>query len=49
METKKDILQALEKLLNESIRLYETNNKGPYEAGRIDGIKWAIETINKGY
>ena len=48
METKKDILQALEKLLNESIRLYE-NNKGPYEAGRIDGVKWAIEIINKGY
>lgn len=43
--SKEIILKELDKLLQESIRLYEVNNKPAYEAGRIDGIKWAMETI----
>jgi len=44
-ETKKEILAELEKLLDEAVRLYEVNGRAPFEAGRVDGIKWAIEKI----
>lgn len=43
--TKQEILEALNEILEESIRLYNVNNKGAYESGRIDGVKWCIEKI----
>jgi hypothetical protein len=47
MDNKRDLIIILQDLLKESIRLYEANNRGAYEAGRIDGLKWAIEEISK--
>ena len=44
-ETKKEILDKLEDLLEETYRLYESNNRGAYESGQIGGVKWAIQVI----
>ena len=40
---KQEILKELQSILNESTRLYESNGRGAYEAGRIDGVKWCME------
>jgi len=44
---KQDLLKELQALLDESIRLYESNNRGAYEAGRVDGVKWCIEKVKE--
>ncbi len=44
---KEEVLETLNEILEESIRLYNVNNKGAYESGRIDGVKWCIEKINE--
>lgn len=46
---KQEAIELLQELLQESIRLYESNNMGAYESGRIDGVKWAIEKISEGW
>jgi len=43
--SKDQIILELGKILQESIRIYETNGHGTYEAGRIDGVKWCIEAV----
>lgn len=37
-------IKKLENLLEDAIRLYKENG-GDYEAGRVDGIKWALEIL----
>lgn len=44
---KEEVLKVLSEILNESERLYHTNNKGAYESGRIDGVKWCIQKISE--
>ncbi len=44
---KQEVLEALSAILEESERLYNVNNKGAYESGRIDGVKWCIEKIRE--
>ena len=44
---KEKILDEIYNLLKEAERLYESNNHGAYEAGRIDGVKWVIDIIEK--
>lgn len=44
---KEEILKELQSILAESVRLYNANGKAAYEAGRIDGVKWCIEAVNK--
>lgn len=44
---KQEVLEALSAILEESERLYNANNKGAYESGRIDGVKWCIEKIRE--
>lgn len=43
--TKQEVLKILNDILRESELLYHANNKGAYEAGRIDGVKWCIDKI----
>lgn len=43
--TKDEILKVLNDILRESELLYAANNKGAYEAGLIDGVKWCIKNI----
>lgn len=40
-----EVLEKLDWLYNESVRLYEANGRAAFESGRIDGVKWAIEII----
>jgi hypothetical protein len=47
MSTEQIILEALEKLKLENERLYLINGNTDFEAGRVDGVKQAIETIHK--
>lgn len=42
---KEEVLKVLNDILRESELLYYANNKGAYEAGRIDGVKWCIEKL----
>ena len=46
---KQEAIELLQELLQESYRLYESNNRGAYESGRIDGVKWAIQRISEGW
>jgi len=43
--TKDEVLKILNDILRESELLYFANNKGAYESGRIDGVKWCIEKV----
>ncbi len=44
---KQQILDRLYQLKNEAMRLYEANGKAAYESGQYNGIKWAIEEVEK--
>ena len=41
------ILNSLVNLLEEYRRIYAENGRQDYDAGRIDGLKIAIEEINR--
>jgi hypothetical protein len=41
------ILDRLEELKAEALRLYEANGKAAFESGRYDGVKWCIEEIER--
>lgn len=48
MKTQKDdILDILTELYNEAVRLYEANGRAAFESGRIDGIRWAMDEIQR--
>ena len=47
--TKEEALKILNEILQESERLYFSNNRGAYESGRIDGVKWCIQKISGGW
>jgi len=42
---KEEVLKILNDVLRESELLNAANNKGAYESGRIDGVKWCIKNI----
>jgi hypothetical protein len=42
---REEVLKILNDILRESELLYHANNKGAYESGRIDGVKWCIEKV----
>jgi len=46
---KQEAIELLRELLLETYRLYEENGKTDFEAGRVDGVKWAIEKISEGW
>jgi hypothetical protein len=41
------LLRALDSLLTECEQRYKLSNRSTYDAGRLDGVKWAIETISE--
>jgi len=42
---REEVLKILNDVLRESELLYHANNKGAYESGRIDGVKWCIKNV----
>lgn len=44
---KDEVLEILYALHAETERLYHENGKNDFDAGRLDGIGWAIEEIKK--
>jgi hypothetical protein len=47
MDEKKLILERLERLLAETLRLYEVNGRKAYDSGVYNGVKWALEEVLK--
>ena len=42
-----DVLARLDELKAEAMRLYEANGRAAYESGQYNGIKWAIEEVER--
>ena len=44
-----ELIGKLEELYQDNRRIYEENGRTGYDAGRLDGIKQAIEIVSTSY
>ena len=44
-ETIKEVLAALEQAKAQALRNYEANGKQPFDSGRYDGLKAAVQIV----
>jgi hypothetical protein len=47
MMNNEKVIERLEMLLAETLRLYEVNGRKAYDSGVYNGVKWAIEEALK--
>ena len=44
-----ELIEKLEELYQDNRRIYEENGRQDFDAGRIDGIKQALEIVSTSY
>jgi hypothetical protein len=44
---KQEVIELLQELLNETLKIYDTNGKQSFDSGICHGVKYSIEKISK--